>query len=68
MKYKEQAQVWGSQKPFLRSFSGRGVEVEVAEAGASGGKKLTQSLLCKAKNVFILLHIICLPCIYVVET
>ena len=42
--------------------------MEVAEAGAPGGKKVTRSLLRKAKQVFILLLIICLPCIRAVTT
>ena len=57
----------GTQVPSSRrSPSGRGVEVEVAQVGALGGKTATRSLLRKAKQVFILLHIICLPCICVV--
>ena len=44
------------------------MEVEVAEVGAPSGKKATQLLLRKAKQVFILLHIFCLPCICVATT
>ena len=42
--------------------------MEVAKVGALGRKKVTRSLLRKAKRVFILLHIICLRCICVVAT
>ena len=40
--------------------------MEVAEVGAPGGTKVTRSLLRKAKQVFILLHVICLLCLLVV--
>ena len=36
--------------------------MEVAEVGASGRKKVTQSLLGKAKQIFIPQHIICFLC------
>ena len=36
--------------------------MDVAEVGAPGGKIVTWSLLRKAKQIFILLHIFCLPC------
>ena len=36
--------------------------MDVVEAGAPGGRKVTRSLLRKAKQIFILLHIICLLC------
>ena len=40
----------------------------MAKVGAPGGKKVTQSLLRKAKQVFILLNIISLLCICVPTT
>ena len=40
----------------------------MAQVRVLGGKKVTWLLLRKAKQVFILLHIICLPCICVVTT
>ena len=40
--------------------------MRVAEVGTPGGKKVTRSLLRKAQQVFILLHITCLLCICVV--
>ena len=37
--------------------------MDVAKVGATGGKKVSQLLLRKAKQTFILLHIICLLCV-----
>ena len=42
--------------------------MDMAEVGTLGGKKVTRSLLLKAKQLFILMHIICLPCICVSTT
>ena len=42
--------------------------MEVAKVGAPGGKKVTWLLLRKANHFFILLIIICLPCICAVTT
>ena len=36
--------------------------MDVAEVGAPGGKKVTRSLLCKAKQMLIPWLIICLLC------
>ena len=38
------------------------MEADVAEVGALEGKKVTRSLLCKAKEFLIYLLIICLLC------
>ena len=42
--------------------------MEVTEVGAPGGKKVSQSLLGKAKQVLILLHSLYLLCICALTT
>ena len=42
--------------------------MELVQVGAPGWTKITRALLRKAKQVFILLHVICLLCLLIVTS